>query len=64
MIVTYMAPAVAVAAGVVFLSEPLTSTILIAFALILSGSVLATGKGARKPDDTAPPHAEQSIPAE
>lgn len=39
---TYVNPAVAVAAGAVFLGEPLTPTIAASFALILAGSVLAT----------------------
>lgn len=42
---TYVNPAVAVAAGAIFLSEPLTATILAAFTLILAGSVLATVSG-------------------
>jgi Predicted permeases len=44
-VITYVNPAVAVAAGVIFLGEPLTASILIAFALILGGSVLATTRG-------------------
>ncbi|MEV6105884.1 DMT family transporter [Streptomyces sp. NPDC051940] len=39
---TYVNPAVAVAAGVAFLSEPLTAAIVRSFGLILTGSVLAT----------------------
>jgi drug/metabolite transporter (DMT)-like permease len=39
---TYVNPAVAVAAGVLLLGEPLTVTVLAAFALILLGSVFAT----------------------
>ncbi|NEA22373.1 EamA family transporter [Actinomadura bangladeshensis] len=42
MVFTYVNPAVAVAAGVVLLGEPLTGTIIASFALILGGSVLAT----------------------
>ena len=42
MVFTYVNPAVAVAAGVAFLSEPFTVTIAVAFALILTGSLLAT----------------------
>lgn len=42
MVFTYVNPAVAVVAGVVFLGEPLTGTITASFALILGGSVLAT----------------------
>ncbi|MDQ0931325.1 drug/metabolite transporter (DMT)-like permease [Streptomyces turgidiscabies] len=45
---TYVNPAVAVAAGAVFLDEPLTAGILAAFALILAGSVLATATGPRQ----------------
>lgn len=41
-VITYVNPAVAVAAGALFLSESLTPTVLAAFALILTGSVLAT----------------------
>jgi drug/metabolite transporter (DMT)-like permease len=43
MVFTYVSPAVAVAAGVVFLGESLTPGTLAAFALILLGSFLATG---------------------
>jgi drug/metabolite transporter (DMT)-like permease len=39
---TYVNPAVAVAAGALFLDEPLTTTLVMAFTLILAGSVLAT----------------------
>jgi drug/metabolite transporter (DMT)-like permease len=49
MVFTYVNPAVAVLAGVVFLDEPLTGTILGSFVLILGGSVLAT---ARRRDPT------------
>ncbi|HEY8479202.1 MAG TPA: DMT family transporter [Spirillospora sp.] len=42
LVFTYLNPAVAVAAGVVFLDEPFTGTIMLSFALILGGSVLAT----------------------
>ena len=42
MVFTYINPAVAVAAGVAFLSEPFTATIAASFALILAGSLLAT----------------------
>ncbi len=41
-VITYVNPAVAVAAGALFLDERLTATIIVAFTLILSGSVLAT----------------------
>lgn len=39
---TYVNPAIAVAAGALFLDEHLTAGVLAAFALILAGSVLAT----------------------
>ena len=50
MVFTYVNPAVAVVAGVVFLSEPLTGTILASFLLILGGSVLATAYRGTKAD--------------
>ena len=43
MVFTYVNPAVAVAAGVAFLSEPFTLTMAVSFALILAGCLLATG---------------------
>src|SRR5262249_30264114 len=43
MVFTYVNPAVAVAAGVAFLSEPFTVTMAVAFVLILAGCLLATG---------------------
>ncbi|MFJ3894487.1 DMT family transporter [Streptomyces sp. NPDC090083] len=41
-VITYVNPAVAVAAGALFLGENLTAGIAVAFTLILAGSVLAT----------------------
>lgn len=41
-VITYVNPAVAVAAGALFLGESLTVGIAVAFTLILAGSVLAT----------------------
>jgi drug/metabolite transporter (DMT)-like permease len=52
-VITYLNPAVAVALGAGILGEPLTPLILIAFTLILSGSVLATRR-ARQPASGAP----------
>ena len=46
-VITYAAPAVAVAAGVTLLGEPLDGRILGAFALILLGSWLATSREPR-----------------
>lgn len=45
-VITYVAPAVAVAAGVIVLSEPLDIRIIAAFALILFGSWLGTWRAA------------------
>jgi drug/metabolite transporter (DMT)-like permease len=42
-VTSYVNPAVAAVAGVVFLGEPLTPAMVSAFAMILVGSVLATG---------------------
>jgi drug/metabolite transporter (DMT)-like permease len=53
MVFTYVNPAVAVAAGVAFLSEPFTVTIAASFALILAGSLLATWT-ARSPAGSGP----------
>ena len=44
LVFTYVNPAVAVAAGVTVLGEPLTAAILVSFVLILGGSVLATSR--------------------
>jgi drug/metabolite transporter (DMT)-like permease len=48
LVFTYVNPAVAVTAGVLVLGEPLTASILVSFALILAGSVLATAPRGRK----------------
>ena len=53
MVFTYVNPAVAVAAGVAFLSEPFTVTIAVSFALILAGSLLATGAARGSGDPAA-----------
>jgi drug/metabolite transporter (DMT)-like permease len=47
-VITYVNPAVAVAAGALFLDERLTVGVGAAFALILAGSVLATAAGPAK----------------
>jgi len=44
-VITYVNPAVAAVVGVAVLSEQLTGGMLVGFALILAGSVLATGRG-------------------
>jgi drug/metabolite transporter (DMT)-like permease len=49
LVFTYVNPAVALAAGVIVLNEPLTALNLAGLALILTGSVLAT----RRPDEQA-----------
>lgn len=62
-VITYINPAVAVALGVVVLSEPLTSTIALGFGLILVGSVLATGRD-RRSEPLAEPRAARSTDVE
>lgn len=58
-VITYVNPAVAVALGVLLLSEPLTLTIGAAFVLILLGSVLATARVSR----TDQPQTPVAVPA-
>jgi drug/metabolite transporter (DMT)-like permease len=53
-VITYVNPAVAVALGVAFLSEPFTPTIAIGSVLILAGSVLATGRSPAAAPSPAP----------
>ncbi len=48
-VITYVNPAVAVLAGVALLGEPFTAGTAAGFVLILAGSWLATGPGARVP---------------
>jgi drug/metabolite transporter (DMT)-like permease len=50
-VITYVNPAVAVLLGVLVLGEPFTRTIALGFALILTGSVLATSRS-REPRPT------------
>ncbi|GAA0798214.1 DMT family transporter [Spirilliplanes yamanashiensis] len=52
-VITYVNPAVAVAAGALVLDEPVTVQMVVAFALILAGSVLAAGR--RRPEAPAVP---------
>jgi drug/metabolite transporter (DMT)-like permease len=55
LVFTYVNPAVALAAGVIVLNEPLTPWNVAGLALILAGSVLAT----RRPDvDSVPATSE------
>ncbi len=55
-VITYVNPAVALAAGVILLDEPVTVGIIVGFPLVLLGSVLATRR-TRKP--TAGPPGEE-----
>lgn len=55
MVFTYVNPAVAVAAGVLVLGEPLTGAMLGAFVLILGGSYLATSRAAARPAEPRTP---------
>lgn len=52
-LITYVAPAVAVAAGVLVLSEPLDARLVAAFALILGGSWLGASRAEHKPASEA-----------
>ena len=54
LVFTYVNPAIAVAVGVALLGEPFTTAIVVSFALILAGCVLAAGQG--------PEHARPRIP--
>ena len=58
MVFTYVNPAVAVAAGVLVLDQPLTPSILAAFGLIMGGSLLAT---AIRPPGRRPPGEATSV---
>jgi drug/metabolite transporter (DMT)-like permease len=51
-VITYVNPAVAAVLGVVLLNERLTAGMVVGFALVLAGSVLATGRG---PETVAEP---------
>lgn len=53
-VITYVNPAVAVAAGTLFLDEELTLGIGVAFTLILVGSVLATAAAPKRDDSRVP----------
>lgn len=53
LVFTYINPAVALAAGVIVLNEPLTVWNAAALALILAGCVLATRRAAESPPDIA-----------
>ncbi len=52
-VITYVNPVIAVAAGVLLLNEPLTVATVIAFVLILGGSILATSKVSRTAEEKA-----------
>jgi drug/metabolite transporter (DMT)-like permease len=54
-VITYVNPAVAVALGVLVLGEHLTPAIIVSFAAILGGSVLATRPGSGRARPAAPP---------
>ncbi len=63
-VITYVNPAIAVAAGAVFLDEPLSATVLAAFALILTGSVLATAAAPKPRSRRVPWSARQTSRAD
>jgi drug/metabolite transporter (DMT)-like permease len=62
LVFTYVNPAVAVLAGVALLGEPLTVTIVVSFALILGGSVLAMIRRP-EPDAAASAATPGAVPA-
>jgi drug/metabolite transporter (DMT)-like permease len=57
-VITYVNPAVAVVLGILVLGERLTTTMAIAFVLILGGSVLATRTAGRAPEGKGSPAPE------
>jgi drug/metabolite transporter (DMT)-like permease len=63
-VITYLNPAVAVLLGVVILDEPFTTATALGFALILSGSVLATRKSKPAAEGVPRAAAEPAVVAE
>jgi drug/metabolite transporter (DMT)-like permease len=67
-VITYVNPAVAVALGILVLGERLTASMVVAFVLILAGSVLATRAGGgraagRQAEDEAPERSPAPVSA-
>jgi drug/metabolite transporter (DMT)-like permease len=62
-VITYVNPAVAVGLGVLVLGERLTTTMAVAFVLILGGSVLATRTARTAEPDVAEPADRDEAPA-
>jgi len=60
-VITYVNPAVAIAAGAIFLAESLTWSIGVGFALILAGSVLATSSARRPAETESPPAVSTAV---
>ncbi len=54
-VITYVNPAVAAGLGIAVLGEKLTTGMLVGFALVLSGSVLATGRSGQPPIQSRSP---------
>lgn len=63
-VITYINPAVAIALGIIVLNEAFTLTIALGFALILAGSVLATGRDRSREPDVEPPRKGRSTDVE
>jgi len=61
-VITYVNPAVAVALGVIVLGEHLTPSIVGSFALILTGSILATRASGARPEPDGPRTAGEAVP--
>lgn len=54
LVFVYVNPAVAIVAGVVFLSEPLTALIVVSFVMVLAGCALATRAEPAEPPASSP----------
>ena len=63
-VITYVNPAVAVAAGALILDEPITVATMVGFALIIVGSVLATRGGKPAPEPEESPVRCEAVAAE
>jgi drug/metabolite transporter (DMT)-like permease len=63
-VITYVNPAVAVAAGALILSEPVTTATMVGFALIIVGSVLATRRSRPSAEPAEAPVRCEAVAAE
>ena len=56
-VINYVNPAVAAVVGVALLDESITAGMIVGFALVIVGSILATGRGPEPVPRTSPPPA-------